>query len=412
MEKASTLWKLSPTGSTTTPQGFRAAAVAGGIKYKERLDVALLVSERDCTATAVFTQNQVVAAPVLVDRKTLAAENTAIRAIVANAGIANASTGQPGLDNAYQTQIIAAEALSCAPQQVLLLSTGVIGMQLPMDRLETAVHACAQQLSPQNGRDAAKAIMTTDTVPKHASVQVELPGDTVTIGGMAKGAGMIHPNMATMLAVLTTDAAVDPDLLPGMLQTAVDVSFNRISIDGDTSTNDTVLLLANGASGVTVDDTGADAFLQALTQLSIYLAQQIVRDGEGVSKFVTLHVTGAADDAAAHRVAETIATSPLVKTAFAGSDANWGRILAAAGRAGVPFDQRRTALWIGVDDPDVLHIVAGGTPTDYAEADAAGIFAQPAFQVRLDLGMGNGRCTMWTGDLTHDYVTINADYRT
>lgn len=403
---------IDHNGTPTTPRGFRAAAVAGGIKYKERLDVALLVSERDCTAAAVFTQNQVVAAPVIVDRETVAANSTAIRAVVANAGVANAATGQPGLDNAYQTQIIAAEALGCAPHQVLLLSTGVIGLQLPMARLETAVHACAAHLSAENGRLAAQAIMTTDTVPKHAAVRVELPGGVVTIGGMAKGAGMIHPNMATMLAVLTTDAAVAPELLQEMLQTAVNASFNRISIDGDTSTNDTVLLLANGAAETAVDDANADAFLPALTQLCVALAQQIVRDGEGATKFVTIHVTGAADDAAAHRVANTIATSPLVKTAFAGSDANWGRILAAAGRAGVPFDQMQTALWIGAEDAGELQIVSGGTPADYAEADAANIFARPEFHIRLDLGGGNGRCTMWTCDLTHDYVSINADYRT
>jgi glutamate N-acetyltransferase/amino-acid N-acetyltransferase len=255
--------------------------------------------------------------------------------------------------------------------------------------------------------------MTTDTHPKHMAVQVELPGGRVTIGGMAKGSGMIHPNMATMLGVVTTDAQIAPELLDGMLRTAVNASFNRISVDGDTSTNDTVLLLANGASDVAVNDASSiEPFQAALAHLCTQLAQMIVRDGEGATKFVEIQVTGASTSAEAYAIAATIATSPLVKTAFAGSDANWGRILAAAGRAGVTFDQNQVELWVGINTADELQLVAQGTPTGYQEADAARIFAQSAFKIRLDLGNGTASDTMWTSDLTHKYVSINADYRT
>jgi glutamate N-acetyltransferase / amino-acid N-acetyltransferase len=416
-------------GSVTSPAGFVAGTAEAAIKKPGRPDVALVVSERPCTAAAVFTQNQVVAAPVIVDRETMAGNAHHIRAVVANAGNANACTGELGLANAREMQRITAAALDGNPAQILVLSTGVIGVQLPMSRLAQGIRQAAQQLDAANGLAAAKAIMTTDTYAKQTAVRVQLSGGIVTIGGMAKGSGMIHPNMATMLAVLTTDAVIEAEQLQGMLNTAVDTSFNRISVDGDTSTNDTALLLANGASGVAlIHEKDATLFGQALTRLCLHLAHQIVRDGEGATKFVTLHVSGAASDEDARRVAATIATSPLVKTAFAGSDANWGRILAAAGRAGVAFDQRRVGLWIGretvnnnwdsvsaqplVADDELVQLVAEGTATNYAEAEAAAVFAGAEFVIWLDLGGGNGRSTMWTTDLSHDYVSINADYRT
>jgi glutamate N-acetyltransferase/amino-acid N-acetyltransferase len=400
-------------GSVTSPGGFLASAVPANIKYKNRDDLALVVSEVDCSATAVFTRNQVVAAPVVVGRETLRQNNSAIRAVVINSGNANAATGEPGLQNARRTQQLAAGVLGCRFDQVLIMSTGVIGVQLPMEKMATGLSLAAQQLSTENGRAAAEAIMTTDTVPKHLAVQVALSGGLVTIGGMAKGAGMIHPDMATMLALLTTDAVIPPDVLDWLLKTAVNQSFNRISIDGDSSTNDTVLLLANGASGVPIDNhDDAEAFSAALNHLSRHLAQWIVRDGEGATKFVEIQVTGAASEADAHAIANSIATSPLVKTAFAGSDANWGRILAAAGRAGVPFDQYQVNLWIGAEQAEELQLVNNGTPTTYRETAAAAIFAQPEFIIRLDLGAGPAASAVWTCDLSHDYVTINADYRT
>jgi glutamate N-acetyltransferase/amino-acid N-acetyltransferase len=355
----------------------------------------------------------VVAAPVIVDRETLANNRHHIHAVVANSGNANACTGQTGLDNARSMQSLAANALGCQKQQVLVLSTGVIGVQLPMDKVAWGIDEAANALEPDHGSLAAEAIMTTDTYPKHTAVCVQLAEGLVTIGGIAKGAGMIHPNMATLLGVFTTDAAVEPDLLDRLLRTAVNQSFNRISIDGDTSTNDTVLLLANGASGVQLSDPrDIDLFQLALNTITSSLAKTIVRDGEGATKFVEITVKGAPDDQSAHAVASTIATSPLVKTAFAGSDANWGRILAAAGRAGIPFDQYQVSLSIGVAEPDQLNIVAQGTPTPYQEADAAAIFNEPEFKIMLDLNAGVGKATMWTSDLSHEYITINADYRT
>ena len=407
-------------GTVTSPIGFQATAVAAHLKYPDRSDLALIVSEMDCSATAVFTKNQVVAAPVVVDRATLKTNNSHIRAVLINSGNANASTGQPGLDNARQSQALVATAVGCAANEVLVMSTGVIGVQMPMARLQAGITAAGQALrqsrtedSAAGGLAVARAIMTTDTRPKHLAVQIDMPGGLVTIGGMAKGAGMIHPNMATMLSLITSDAAIAPDMLAGMLKTAVNHSFNRISIDGDTSTNDTVLFLANGASGIPIDDhDSAVLFGEALTALCIELARMIVKDGEGATKFVEIVVSGAETAVDAHTVANTIATSPLVKTAFAGGDANWGRILAAAGRAGVPFDQYQTQLWVGVQHTDELQLVSQGTPTDYLEREAAAIFNQPEFKIRLDLGRGDAHDTVWTCDLSHDYVTINADYRT
>jgi glutamate N-acetyltransferase/amino-acid N-acetyltransferase len=403
---------IDPEGSITSPAGFAAAAVASGIKEKA-LDLALLYTGRECTAAAVFTRNQVAAAPVIIDRQTLQANDSRLRAVVANAGNANACTGQPGLANARQMQQLAADSLECRPDQVLVLSTGVIGVQMPMDKIHRGITQAAAQLSPAGGRAAAQAIMTTDTQPKHLALQLDLPGGKVILGGIAKGAGMIHPNMATMLGILTTDAIVSPGLLDRLLREAVDSSFNRISIDGDTSTNDTVLLLANGASGVTVTGEQSEAqFEEGLIYLCTELAKMIVRDGEGATKFVEIRVRGCRTEADAHAIAQTIATSPLVKTAFAGSDANWGRILAAAGRAGVAFDPNQIGLWVGATHATELQLVAAGTPTDYSEADAAAIFSRAELSVQLELAEGDAMTTMWTCDLTHEYITINGDYRT
>jgi glutamate N-acetyltransferase/amino-acid N-acetyltransferase len=400
-------------GSVTSPLGFEAGVYDCQIKSNGRADLALLKSLRPSACAAAFTRNQVVAAPVILDRQTLAVNREAITAVVANSGNANACTGALGLANARQMQTLTAGALGCAPEDVLVLSTGVIGVQLPMDKIAAGIHAAAHNLSTEQGAAAADAIRTTDTVKKHAAIRVQLPGGPVMLGGMSKGSGMVHPDMATVLGVFTTDAAIGAEALQGMLNTAVNHSFNRISVDGDTSTNDTVLLLANGVSGVRVEDAESQAlFQEALNRLLAHLAQLIVRDGEGASKFVTITVSGAADERSAHRIANTIATSSLVKTAFAGSDANWGRILAAGGRAGVPFNQDRVDLWVGVSEAQTLQLVQNGTPTVYREVDAAAIFAEPEFKILFDLNAGAGTATVWTSDLTHDYVTINADYRT
>lgn len=400
-------------GSVTSPAGFKAAATICGLKESGALDLTILFSDKDCTSSAVFTRNRVAAAPVILDRETLAANPSRIRAVVANAGIANACTGATGLEAARATQRMAADALGVDPNQVLVLSTGVIGVQLDLLKMEEGIRLTASDLSPKHGPSAAQAIMTTDTRPKQAAVRLVLPGGEVTIAGMAKGSGMIHPDMATLLSVLTTDAAISPVLLDELLRGAVDRSFNRISVDGDTSTNDTVLVLANSACGVTVEDRASlTAFRAGLNFVCLALAQEIIRDGEGVTKFITLQVRGAREEGEALRVARAIATSPLVKTAFAGGDPNWGRILAAAGRAGVSLEPDRLTLWIGEGEVADLQLVRGGTPTAYDESNAAQVFAASEIAVRLDLGMGEEAATIWTCDLTHEYITINSEYRT
>jgi glutamate N-acetyltransferase/amino-acid N-acetyltransferase len=400
-------------GTVTSPSGFRAGAVACGLKESGGLDLALLHSDQDCTAAGVFTKNQVVAGPVILDRQTLAANNGHIRGLVANAGMANACTGEAGMAAAVEMQRSAAELFDERPEQFFVLSTGVIGVQIPLEKVIPGLALVAQDMAAGKGLDLARAIMTTDTHPKYLAVKVFLEDGAVTLGGVAKGSGMIHPDMATMLGLITTDAAVPAGALQELLQEAVDQSFNCISVDGDTSTNDTVLLLANGASGHRLEDKSSLAlFAEGLHTLCIQLAKSIVRDGEGASKFVEIQVTGASMAAGAKAIAGTIATSPLVKTALAGSDPNWGRILAAAGRAGVSFDQEQVALWIGNPGGRELQIVDKGTPTGYLEEDAAAIFARPEITIRLDLGQGETQATMWTTDLTHEYVTINAEYRT
>jgi glutamate N-acetyltransferase/amino-acid N-acetyltransferase len=385
--------------------GFRAAGVHAGLKPQGKPDMALIVSERPCTAAGVFTTNRVKAAPVLYDQALLAQPEARVRAVVVNTGSANACTGQQGLENARRTARKAAEVLGCRAEEVLVLSTGVIGTHLPMETIEAGVEALAGALSAEGWQQAAAAMMTTDTRPKFA-VQRVAAGYSVL--GVAKGAGMIAPHMATMLAVLVTDAVVPRDVLGRALQAAAAHSFNRIVVDGDMSTNDTVLVLANGASGVAVDEA---AFTRTLTEVCVPLAQAIVRDGEGATKFVTVRVSGAPSEAEALTCARAIATSALVKTAFYGADPNWGRILSAAGYSGVPFDPARAALWLK-DGARTIQLVAEGAPLDYDEGAAIALMQGPEWEVHLDLGAGEAETWLWTCDLSHEYVTINSHYRT
>ena len=399
-------------GHVTTPTGFSGGSAACGLKTSGAVDVFLIVSERECAAAAVFTRNRVVAAPVVLDREALAKARSGYRAVIGNAGNANACTGDRGLADAEQTRVMAALAIGCEARQVFVLSTGVIGRPLDMVKLAGGVQAAARALDSAGGAGCARAMMTTDTRPKHLAVEVSLVGGKVMLGGNAKGAGMIHPDLATMLAVLTTDAAIEAVDLQRMLDSAVSGSFNSISIDGDTSTNDTVLLLANGASGVAVREAAdLTLFAAALDYLCLQLAHSIVRDGEGAHRFVTVRVTGALDNAAAHAVANVIATSPLVKTAFAGGDPNWGRILAAAGRAGIAFDPAAVSLMVQAGGPAVQLLVQG-IRAEYAEAEAAAVFNADEFEVRLSIGKGAGAARVFTCDFTEDYVRINADYTT
>lgn len=399
--------------------GFDAAGIAAGIKKSGAPDLTLIASRVPCRAAATFTKNAFPAAPVLYDRRLLEFNATEVHGVVINAGCANACTGTPGDANARSMAEMVEQALGANDNTVFVMSTGVIGVQLPMDKLAKGVPQVVAALRPNGWADAARAIMTTDTRPKLVTRTVDIEGFTVSLAGIAKGAGMIHPNMATMLSTIATDAAISQPLLQKALSAAVDLSYNRISIDGDTSTNDTVLVLANGMAGnpeITGEGSAFATFFAALTDISTELAQAIVRDGEGATKFVAIHVHGAKSKAEAHNAANTIATSPLVKTAFFGNDANWGRILAAAGRSGSTIDPTRCALFVtggpvpGERMPE-LQLVAGGTPLPYAEADAAARFKQPEIDVRLDLGLGDGEATVWTCDLSHDYVSINGDYR-
>ena len=396
--------------------GFDAAGSTAGIKKNGKPDLALIASRVPCKAAAVFTKNKFPAAPVIYDRQLLAHNPEGVHGVLINAGCANACTGVPGRANARLMAEWTEQALGASDQSFFVMSTGVIGVQLPMEKLEKGIPEVAAKLRPDGWDDAANAIMTTDTRPKLFSHQVEIDGQTVSFTGIVKGAGMIHPNMATMLSVIATDVSIAQPLLQQALKTAVDVSYNRISIDGDTSTNDTVLVLANGLAGnVEITDAGSPsyaAFVDALSTIAIDLAQAVVRDGEGVTKFVTVNVSGAASNDDAHTIANSIATSPLVKTAFFGNDANWGRILCAAGYAGVDLDPDRADLVIRDNDGGTVQLVKAGLPTNYQEKDAAAIFKQPEFTIHVSLGLGNGEATVWTCDLSHEYVTINGDYRT
>jgi glutamate N-acetyltransferase / amino-acid N-acetyltransferase len=393
--------------------GFRVAGVHAGMKKDGHLDMAMVVSDRPCTAAGVFTTNLMKAAPVQFDVQQLQGNNTHIRAVTINTKCANACTGEQGLQNAGAMAQATAAAVGCGADEVLVMSTGVIGAQLNMDKIQHGIHLAGQALG-NDWQAAALGIMTTDTWPKLASIQVQAAdGKSYTIAGIAKGAGMIAPNMATMLSVIVTDAVIDPTVLQDALQAANARSFNRVVVDGDMSTNDTVLLLANGASGVQVDPA---SFGEALTEVCIKLAQDVVRDGEGVNKFITLTVTGTQTAEEAHLIANTIATSPLVKTAFFGGDANWGRIMAAAGRAGVALDPMACKLWImpGETDglaADALLLFEHEMPTAYSEARATDIFRAKSVSIRLQCGTGAGEATVWTCDLSHDYVSINGDYR-
>jgi glutamate N-acetyltransferase/amino-acid N-acetyltransferase len=390
----------------TAPLGFRAAAAACGIK-PGRHDLALLLADSTCTAAGVFTSNLAQAAPVLLSRQHLASGRA--RAVVANAGCANAGTGPSGLTDARETAELVGRATGCRAEEVIVASTGVIGTRLPMAKLRAGIAEAAPRLSREGGGEAARAIMTTDTKPKEVEVDFRVGEKACRIGAMAKGAGMIAPNLATMLAFFTTDAAVEPKPLQQALVAAVGASLNRITVDGDTSTNDCAVVLASGASGaapITGPGPACDAFATALAQAALRLAEMLVRDGEGATKIARVLVEGAGSVADADRVVRTVAESPLVKTALHGGDPNWGRLLAAAGRAGVAFDVGRVSIWIG----DV-HVAEGGAAREYEEKLAAAAMHEDPVRFRIRLGEGEASSWMWTSDFSRGYVDINAHYR-
>jgi glutamate N-acetyltransferase/amino-acid N-acetyltransferase len=398
-------------GSATSPGGFTAGAAHAGLKADGALDVALLVSATSCATAGVFTKNAMRAAPVVYDAEMLADRPGRIRAVAMNARVANACTGAAGLEAARAMARAAEEAAGLPPLTALVLSTGVIGVPLPVDKVSRGLQDAAKKLSPEGGAEAARAIMTTDTRPKHCAVRLETPHGPIVIGGMAKGAGMIHPDMATLLAVLTTDAVSEPGTLRAFWKRVVDRTFNAISVDGDTSTNDTVLFLANGHAGVDPSRDSAiwKAFEEAATEVARTLALAVVQDGEGATKQIQIQVVGAQTEAHAREVGRAIARSTLVKTAIFGGDPNWGRVLAAAGVAGVSLIPDRISLEAAADD-GWLTLASGGATALADPARARAIFEQKDIRLRLDLGIGRAEAVVWTCDLSPDYVKINSDY--
>ena len=402
------------TGGVTAAKGFEAAGAEAQVKYQNRKDMAMVFSRTPCRAAGVFTSNVVKAAPVVWDREIV--ENaSAVHAVVVNSGIANACTGEQGREYCRQTAFAAAEALGIPETSVLVASTGVIGMQLPMDRITAGVKVLAGTLSDtvDAGREAAEAIMTTDTHSKQVAVTIELSGKTVTIGGMAKGSGMIHPNMCTMLGFVTTDAAISKELLQEALRADVVDTFNMISVDGDTSTNDTLLVLANGCAGneeITEKNEDYRTFCEALHEVNMTLAKMLAGDGEGATALFECRVIHADTKENARTLAKSVICSSLTKAAIFGHDANWGRILCALGYSGVRFDPEAIELFIESKAGRIL-IYQSGSAADYSEEEATRILSCPAVTALVDMKMGEEEATAWGCDLSYDYVKINADYR-
>lgn len=394
-------------GGVCAARGVRASAATAGIKESGRPDMTLLCFDPPAQAAGVFTRNKVCAAPVLLCRERVG--RGPLRAILVNSGNANACTGRQGLQDARRLTQSLAKRLGCPPARVVMSSTGLIGQRLPVDLMERALDGLVQGLAPEKGREAAVAIMTTDTRPKEFAVEIALPGGrSVRLGGMTKGAGMIAPDMATMLAYLTTDAAIPSRTLLPALRRAAALTFNCVTVDGDTSTNDTLILAATGASGVRV--AGAEAlgrFRAGLERVCRELALAILRDGEGVTKVVEIRIRGAASPADARRAGRAVGESLLVKTAFYGGLPNWGRIFAAAGRSGARISPDRMSLRIGG-----VPVVRSGAPVEGWEGPLAPVLRRPEFTVELHLGAGRAEGAVWTTDLSHEYVKINADYRT
>ncbi|MBC8511718.1 MAG: bifunctional glutamate N-acetyltransferase/amino-acid acetyltransferase ArgJ [Dehalococcoidia bacterium] len=397
-------FKAISSGTATSPQGFLAGAVLSGISRQKELDLAILYSEKPCLAAGVFTTNAIQAAPVVLSQKHL--QDRSAQAVVVNSGCANACTGDAGMADAEETATLVADRLSISPADVLVASTGVIGVPLPMERVRTGIPKIT--LISEGGHELARAMMTTDTFAKEIAVFVKAEPDGFTIGGVAKGAGMMHPDMATMLCFLATDATVDAGFLQSALQKAVDASFNMISIDGDTSPSDMVVLLANGlARAETIDDCNGERFQKALDEVCLYLAKCIARDGEGATKLIEVTVEGALTEAEARLAARTIVSSPLVKAAMHGNDPNWGRIVAALGRSGAQVTETRLDVYLN----DVC-VMKQGRPMPFDKQKVSRSLARKEVFLRLYLNLGRGESTAWGCDLSEEYVTINSAYTT
>ena len=401
-------------GGVTAAKGYEAASTAAGIKYQGRTDMALIYSQVPCVSAGTFTTNVVKAAPVKWDRQ-IVDSGAGVQAVVVNSGIANACTGEEGMGYCKETAEAAAKALNIDAAGVLVGSTGVIGMQLPMQKLVDGIQVLAGNKAEglQSGHDAALAIMTTDTVEKEMAVEIEIGGKTVTIGGMSKGSGMIHPNMCTMLAFITTDAAITKEALQKALSEDVEDTYNMISVDGDTSTNDTAILLANGLAGnqeITYASPEYETFKEALHMVNETLAKKMAGDGEGATALFEVKVVGAESIKQAKTLAKSVVCSNLTKAAIAGHDANWGRILCAMGYSGVQFDPEKVDLFFE-SKAGKLQIIENGVATDYSEEAATKILSEPEITATADIKMGDYSATAWGCDLTHEYININADYR-
>ena len=401
-------------GGITVVPGFEAAAAAAQIKYEGRTDMALIYSSVPCVAAGTFTTNVVKAAPVKWDQK-IVKQGGAVQAIIVNSGIANACTGEEGMQYCEQTAQTAAEVFGIQKEQVLVSSTGVIGKQLPMEKIQAGIHMLAQAKGNDKlcGAEAAEAILTTDTHKKEAAVQLEIGGKTVTIGAMAKGSGMIHPNMCTMLSFLVTDAVIEKEVLQKVLSEDVEETYNMISVDGDTSTNDTVLFLANGLAQNAPICPGTEeykAFAAAVHTVNEQLAKAIAGDGEGATALLEVEVVGAADKEQAKKISKSVVCSNLTKTAVAGHDANWGRILCAMGYAGVSFVPEQVDLFLE-SAAGTIQILSDGMALPYSDEKATEILSEEKVKILADLKLGDGKATAWGCDLTHGYIDINADYR-
>ncbi len=397
-------WRIVK-GGITSPQGYLAAGVSAGIK-KKGLDLAVIFSSQPASAAGVFTLNQVQAAPVLLSKENLRLSRSRVRAILVNSGCANACTGEQGMKDSMLSARCLASHLKVDPAQILVASTGVIGSFLPVPKVMKGISSAVSALNSQGGNAAVRAIMTTDTREKVIAVEGRIGGKTVRIGGIAKGAGMIHPNMATMLAFITTDAQVAPRELDKLLRRTSDRTFNCLTVDGDTSTNDTVFVMANGASGAAIADGRSTSFFEkGLLLVCEELAKSIARDGEGATKFVEILVRSASDFNAARKIAKTIANSPLVKTALYGQELNWGRILCAVGYSGVPFDQEKIVLSL-----NGIPIFRSGSPVGATRARAEKAIKSHDLVIEIDLGEGKAAAKVWTCDFSHKYVDINASY--
>jgi glutamate N-acetyltransferase/amino-acid N-acetyltransferase len=396
-------------GTITTPQGFLAGATYAGLKTfaEDKLDLCILLSELPCSAAGVFTKSAVRSATVTLDQERLA-QGIPMRGLIVNAGIANTCVGEQGYIDAVEMTRLAAQKTGVAPEEMLVCSTGIIGVELPMALIRDGLDLI--ELYGNGGPDMARAIMTTDTRPKEVAVSFEIDGRTAHLGGIAKGSGMIHPNMATMLSFIATDAAVEPGFLQSTLSEVSDETYNMLSVDGDSSTNDTVLVMANGAAGaaqITAGSAGADTFVAALRQVCTYLTRELARDGEGASHLIVVEVGGAADTADARLAARTIASSNLVKSAVYGTDPNWGRLMMALGRSGAVAEEEQVDLFI-----NGVCIMEAGKPIPFHRDAVVALMKQPVVTFRLQLNLGEGEATAWGCDLTEEYVIINSAYTT